>query len=267
MSLQLTSTASAASGGLFPAMYRRAVRETRRIIMVVIAVPLIVPIFMLVVFSRVFAPMLQVQGFASADSYVQYIAPGAILMAVMLSATGAVSVAIERQTGFYDRMRISPAGPRCSNMARRAADGTKLFLFAFVLVIVSWLAGADVRNWALVLVFGTLLPAFWGFAYGGIAFAVCLRTGKAELAEAILPLFFPLLFVSSAFVPTSLLPGWMETLATYNPLTYLCDTIRNAYLGRVEAEPLLLALASIVVLTVLTQFLVIAAERKVARSS
>lgn len=261
--MQLTSTSSPVD--LFSTMYRRAVRETRRIIVVVTAVPLIVPIFMLVVFSRVFERIVGVAGFQGAESYIQYVAPGAILMAVMLSATAAVSVAVERQTGFYDRMRISPRGPRGSNLARRMADGTKLFGFALVLVMVSWLAGAHIRNWGLTLVIGTLIPALWGFGYGGIAFSVCLRTGKAELAEAILPVFFPLLFMSSAFVPVNLLPAWMATFARYNPLTYLCDTIRNAYQGRVEGRPLALALLSIVLLIVVTQLMTAWAERKVER--
>jgi ABC-type multidrug transport system permease subunit len=246
-------------------MYRRAVRETRRIIVVVIAVPLVVPIFMLLVFSRVFEPIIRVAGFTAVDSYVQYIAPGTILMAVMLSATGAVHVAVERQGGFYDRMRISPLGPGASNLARRAADATKLILFALVLVVVSWVSGAQVHNWPLVLLLGTSLPALWGFAYGGIVFSVCLRTGKPEMAEALLPVFFPLLFMSSAFVPTSLLPGWIRTFATYNPLTYLCDAIRGAYLGHVQARPLIIALLTTAALGLVTQLLIIRAEHKVAR--
>jgi ABC-2 type transport system permease protein len=264
VSVQLTTSPAAA--GVFPIMYRRAVRETRRIILVVTAVPLIVPIFMLVVFSHVFAPIVRSAGFAQTADYVTYIAPGTLLMAVMLSATGAVSVAVERQTGFYDRMRISPLGPRYSNLARRVADATKLFLFALVLVLVSWLAGAETRNWALALAFGTVLPTLWGFAYGGLSFAICLRTGKAELAEAILPAFFPLLFVSSAFVPLDLRPGWMGAIARYNPLTYLCNTIRNAYLGHVRPASLGWALLSIALLGVFTQMLVARAERAVAMS-
>lgn len=259
-------TASPVLAGVFPTMYRRAVRETRRIIVVVTAVPLIVPIFMLVVFSRVFAPIMGTAGFTGAPNYITYIAPGTILMAVMLSSTGAVSVAVERQTGFYDRMRISPRGPRYSNLARRVADGTKLFLFAVVLVIVSWFAGASHQHWFPALLLGTVLPTLWGFAYGGIAFSVCLRTGKAELAEAILPAFFPLLFVSSAFVPVSLLPGWMAAIARYNPLTYLCDTIREAYAGDVRFSSFAWAMVSIVVLAAATQLLVMQSERKVTMS-
>jgi ABC-2 type transport system permease protein len=265
VSVQLNAAAPAVTG-LFSTMYRRAVRETRRIILVVTAVPLIVPIFMLVVFSNVFASIMGTAGLAGAPNYVTYIAPGAMLMAVMLSATGAVSVAVERQTGFYDRMRISPRGPRYSNLARRVADATKLFMFAFVLVIVSFLAGASTEHWLMALVVGTVIPTLWGFVYGGFSFALCLRTGKAELAEAVLPAFFPLIFVSSAFVPMALLPTWMETVARYNPLTYLVDTIRQAYLGDVRASSLGWAILSIVAVGVASQLLVMEAERKVART-
>jgi ABC-2 type transport system permease protein len=265
VSVRLTTSPPAAAR-VFPVMYRRALRETGRIILVVAAVPLIVPVFMLVIFSRVFAPIITNAGFARGANYLTYMAPGTLLMAVMLSTTSAVSVAIERQTGFYDRMRIAPAGPRHSNLARRAGDATNRLGYTLVLILVSWMAGADIKNWALVLVMGTLLPVLWGFAYGGISFALCLRTGKAEIAEAILPAFFPLLFVSSAFVPIDLLPDWMETVARYNPMTYLCDTIRDAYIGRVEEVTLGRAVLSIVLLGVVTQVLVTQAERKVAMS-
>ncbi len=250
----------------FATMFWRAVREARRIVVVVIAVPLVVPIFMLTVFSRVFTAIVEVPGFQGGESYVQYIAPGAIMMAVMLSGTAAVSVSVERQSGFYDRMRIAPMGPRWSNLARRIADSVKLLAFAFVLVIVSWLSGAPIRDWALVLTLGTVLPALWGFAYGGIAFAACLRTGRAEVENALFPLFFPLLFMSSAFVPPILMPDWLAQIARYNPLTFLSDAIRGAYMGRVDLEPLTLALISVLLLTALTQAFVVSAERSILRS-
>ncbi|GAA2622477.1 ABC transporter permease [Streptomyces vastus] len=248
-------------------MYFRSLRETRRIILVVMAVPLVVPIFMLVVFSRVFGDILQGTGLSGSTSYVQYVAPGAILMAVMLPATASVSVAIERQNGFYDRMRISPMGPRCSNLARRIGDATKLLGFALVLLLVSWVAGADIHNWPMALVLGGGLSALWGFGYSGLSFAACLRTGKAEIAEALLPAFFPLVFVSSAFVPLENLPGWMEAVATYNPLTYLCDAIRGAYTGDLDARATGIAVLSTVLMIALSQLLIARAEHKVASST
>lgn len=65
-------------------------------------------------------------------------------------------------------------------------------------------------------------------------------------------------------MPKDLLPAWMQHFATYNPLTYLSDAIRGAYLGHILARPLLLALLTTVALGVATQLLIVGAERKIA---
>ena len=260
------SAPAGSSLSVFLTMYLRALRESRRIILAIAAVPLLVPIFMVLVFAPAFGNILLTTGQLGSESYVQYLAPGAILTAMMLPFTASVSVAVERQSGFYDRMRISPMGPRYSNLARRAADTTKLAGFATVMVLVSWLAGAEIHNWPMVILLGIGMAALWGFAYSGLSFAVCLRTGRAEIAEGILPIFYPLLLVSSAYVPLDQLPGWMQTLATYNPLTYLADAIRGAYVGNVEARPLVIAILSTLGLIAVTQFLIARAERAVTTS-
>jgi ABC-2 type transport system permease protein len=249
---------------LFITMFKRSIREVRRIIVVVIAVPLIVPIFVLTVFAQVFTSVIRIPGFEGRASYVTYLAPAALLMSVMLSGTAAVSVAVERQSGFYDRMRISPAGVRVSNTARRAADAVKVGVFALVLIVVSRLSGAHVASWPGVLAVGFILPALWGFAYGGLAFATCVRLGRPEVSEAILPLFFPLLFMSSAFLPLKLLPGWMQGIARYNPLTYIANTIRDAYSGTIGGANLGWSLVGIAAVAAATQVLLMRAEARAA---
>jgi len=42
---------------------------------------------------------------------------------------------------------------------------------------------------------------------------------------------FPLLFVSSAFLPLSVMPGWIQTVAMFNPITYGVDAARALTLG------------------------------------
>ena len=249
---------------LFFIALRRALREARRLLLVVVAVPLVVPVFVLAVFSRVFEAVVRIPNFEGGSTYVQYIAPAALLMAVMLSFTGATSVAVERQNGFYDRMRISPRGVGASNTARRIADAVKVALFALVLIFVSRLSGAEIESWVAVLTTGVVLSALWGLAYGGLAFAISLRLARPEAAEAVLPLFFPLLFMSSAFLPLVLLPGWMQPIARYNPLTYLADAIRSAYTGSVDMSAVGWSLLGIAAVGVVTQLLVHRAEVKAA---
>lgn len=251
---------------LFRRMLRRAFREARRIGVPGIAIPLVVPVFMLVVFARVFTSVTAIPGFGATESYVQYIAAAALLMSSMLSSTAAVSVAVERQNGFYDRMRISPKGPMISNLARRIADAAKMAMFAAILIAVARVNGAEVENWPLVVLLGILLPTIWGLAYQGFAFAMCLRLGKPEAGEVIIPLFFPLLFISSGFIPVELLPSWMRDIAYVNPLTYISDTIRGAFRGSVDGQTFLLAMLGIGSVLLFTQLLVRRAERHVAQA-
>ena len=46
------------------------------------------------------------------------------------------------------------------------------------------------------------------------------------------PVMFPLLFLSSAFRPLNALPGWVQTFAKFNPVTYGVDAARAIVLGK-----------------------------------
>ncbi len=38
---------------------------------------------------------------------------------------------------------------------------------------------------------------------------------------------FPLLFLSTAVMPKALLPDWVQTVATYNPMSYVADALHG----------------------------------------
>jgi len=44
-------------------------------------------------------------------------------------------------------------------------------------------------------------------------------------------LVFPLTFVSSAYVPVSSMPGWMQPIAENQPITVMTDAVRSLALG------------------------------------
>ncbi len=49
---------------------------------------------------------------------------------------------------------------------------------------------------------------------------------SAQAAQSLSFLVFPLTFVSSAYVPISTMPGWMQGFASHQPLTYMCNSVR-----------------------------------------
>ncbi len=49
---------------------------------------------------------------------------------------------------------------------------------------------------------------------------------------------FPLTFVSSAYVPVSTMPGWMQAFAAHQPLTYMVNSARILAEGHAAAAVL-----------------------------
>jgi len=60
----------------------------------------------------------------------------------------------------------------------------------------------------------------------GLAFAL---PGHIELIAVIFVTNLPLLFASTALVPLSFMPGWLQVVASLNPLSYAIEPIRYIY--------------------------------------
>jgi ABC-2 type transport system permease protein len=242
--------------------YRRVIGEFMRIPLSVFVIPLVLPIFMMTIMARVYS---QVTMLAGIGWYPTYLMPACVLVAAMLgSGTAGVTTAIERQTRFYDRMRISPMGAKYGHMGRRLADVSRLAVFGIALVVIARINGSKIANWPLTLVLSGGFAGLWGFAYGGLAFSICLRTGSAEISQAIIPIFFPILFMSSAIVPSVLLPHWIARVAEYNPVSYIATAIRHGIHGNVDLHMIGVGVVATVGLGLATQLLVWRAVRRVS---
>ena len=79
----------------------------------------------------------------------------------------------------------------------------------------------------------------FGFAFSWVFAFIGLKTGEAETAQlAGFVIIFPLVFASSAFVPTASMPGWLQTFANHQPVTQTANAIRALSQGGEVAGPL-----------------------------
>ena len=69
--------------------------------------------------------------------------------------------------------------------------------------------------------------AMWGLAFAGFPYAIALKTGNPAAVNSSFILFFPFAFLTTSFLPQEALTGWLETIATYNPVTYVLDGLRS----------------------------------------
>ena len=76
-----------------------------------------------------------------------------------------------------------------------------------------------------------LLASLWSLAFAGFGYAIALKSGNPAAVNSMFLLFFPFLFLTSSYVPRSQLSGWLNTVAGFNPVTYLLDGLRSLVLG------------------------------------
>ncbi len=127
---------------------------------------------------------------------------------------------------------------------RTLADLTRNVGVVTLMVAMGYLVGFRVHTTVLSLLAGVLVLLLFGFALSWVFALVGLSVPNAESAQAAsFPLLFPLVFASSAFVPTRTMPAALRAFAEHQPVTAAVDAVRALVLGGPTAAPVLTPIA------------------------
>ena len=165
-------------------------------------------------------------------SYADFLIPGLAAAGAFFSGTGAaVGVAEDLDSGLYDRMRSLPV-PRSAVLLGRSIADTALVAWGLVVTIaVGFLTGFRFHGSAGEAVLALALCVVYGFAFTWPFITMGLAAGNAQAANGMVMMAFPLVFVSSAYVPVESMPGWMQPVADNQPITMMVNSIRALSLG------------------------------------
>jgi len=237
----------------------RAVRETLRQPGVEVG-NIFIPVFF---FFVTVGAVGQIAGAAfNVDNYEGFQVPVAVLQAVAgAAAVSGVAITTDIEKGYFDKLLLTPTPRIAILLGRFTADGIRSAAFTAIVLVVGAIAGAGMEAGLLGYVAILALAALFGAAYSGIGIAIGLKTGSPQAAQAGFLIFFPLLFLSPAFAPKEIFAGWLEFLATINPVTYILEGMRSLVLTGWEPADLLAALAAIGGLLVITSTLSLLALR------
>ena len=192
---------------------------------------IIQPVMWLVLFGALFqnAP----KGlFGSTSNYGQFLAAGVIVFTAFAGALNAgLPVMFDREFGFLNRLLVAPLASRFSIVFASAIFIiSQSLLQAAVIVAAAAFLGAGLPNfiglWAIALIVFLLALGVTAISLG-LALAL---PGHIELIAVIFVTNLPLLFASTALAPLSFMPGWLQVIATLNPLSYAIEPIRYLYL-------------------------------------
>ena len=157
--------------------------------------------------------------------------PVAILQAVAGTAGSAgLATVTDIERGYFDKLLLTPAARLALLLGRIAADGIRAMLLTALVVVAGLVFGSGMDSGPLGAIVIIILGGLFGVAYSGIGMAIALRTGSPQAAQAGFLIFFPLLFLSPAMAPKEVFAGWLEFLATINPVTYVLQGMRDLVL-------------------------------------
>ncbi len=167
--------------------------------------------------------------------YVNFLVPGFLVTVILWSGmSAAAGVAEESSTGVHDRLRSLPI-PRSAVMAGRSMADAALVAWGILVtavigVLVGWRPDGGIAK--IAIGFGLMLVA--GYAFTWIFIFIGLVAGNAQAAQGLSMLVIPFSFISSANVPVSSMPGWMQPFAAHQPISVIINAARGFMIGDVD---------------------------------
>jgi len=228
------------------------------------------PIMFVLLFAYVFGGAIQVPGV----NYREYLMPGIFVQTVAFGcAVTAIGLADDLQKGIIDRFRSLPMSRAAVLVGRTTSDLLNNVLVTAVMSITGLLVGWRIHNGFAKAVAAYLLLFLFGYAMCWIAAVIGLSARSVEVAQSAgLIWIFPLTFVSNAFVATDTLPGWLQPVADWNPISAVVLALRVLWgntgltqgTGFPADHPILLSLLWIALILVIFVPLAISKYRKAA---
>jgi len=183
-------------------------------------------------------------GFPTA-SYLDFALAVPFMQGALFSAlNGGQDLARDIEGGFLDRLALTPMSGAALLVGQLGGALFTGVLSSILYLLTGLLFGAGITagiGGALVLI---VLAVTICMAFACFGTFVALRAGSGEAVQGFFPLFFVLLFLSSAFFPRELIEqDWFRTIATYNPVSYMVEGIRSLVITGWDGKALAAAFA------------------------
>ncbi len=176
--------------------------------------------------------------------YLAFIFPITIISLAMGSSSGAgQTLSADMQSGYFRRLYLSPVSRRMLVLAPMLADTLSSLILTAILLAIGALFGLPFQFGHLSVAGILLLSLLWALTLCGFSAGIMLRTGQHQSAAIVTNAVFPLLFLSTTFLPRELITSkWLVTASWANPVTYVLEANRYLLGGTSSQEFFLLGL-------------------------
>ncbi len=200
----------------------------------------IMPIGFMLLFVYVFGGAIK----SGSSSYVTYLLPGILLITVAsgISYT-AFRLFLDLKSGIFERFQSMPIARSsvlwAHVMTSMVANLISVAVVVVVALVMGFRSGAGPLAWLAVA--GIVVVFTLALTWLAVIPGLTAKSVDGASAFAYPLIFLP--FISSAFVPTSTMPGPVRWFAEHQPATAIVNSIRELFAGQAVGTDLWFALA------------------------
>ena len=230
------------------AIARRSVVRTSRQPASIIP-PLVFPVALMAVNAGGLRASTDLPGFPT-DSFLAFALAVPFIQGALFSTMNAgTDLARDVQTGFINRLSLT-ALRDWPLLTGQLAGVVVLGVFQVLFYIaVGLVAGVEFASGPAGIAVLLLYGAIVSLAFGALGAWLAFRTGSGETIQALFPVLFVFLFISSMNAPRNLIEvDWFRTAATLNPVSYMIECVRSLIITGWDWQALALGFGFVIIL-------------------
>ncbi len=213
--------------------------------------PLIFPLALMAVNTGGLDAATRLPGFPTDSFLAFFLAFPFIQGALFATVNAGVDLARDIQTGFLNRLALTPMQSMALLVGHLGGVIAMGFLQAVWYLSVGLAIGVRPASGVLGALVIFALAVLIVLAFGSFGALAALRTGSTESVHSLFPVFFVFLFISSMNLPRNLIEiEWFRVAASINPVSYLIEAIRSLVIAGWDGQALALGFSICVALAI-----------------
>jgi ABC-2 type transport system permease protein len=215
--------------------------------------PLVFPVSLMLVNAAGLHVSTELPGFPT-DSFLAFaLAVPFVQGALFATMNAGTDLARDVQTGFVNRLSLTALRDWALLVGQLSGVVVLGIVQALFYLAVGLAAGVQIESGpagaVVLLAYATLVA----LSFGALGAFLALRLGSGEAIQAMFPVLFVFLFISSMNAPRNLIGvDWFRIAATVNPVSYMIECVRSLIITGWDVQALALGFGFVAVVGVVS---------------
>jgi oleandomycin transport system permease protein len=184
------------------------------------------PIIFLLLFVYVFGGAIS---HGSQHTYLEFLLPGLLGQGIAMGSIAlGQNMNADIEKGVFDRFRSLPIARSAPLVGAVLADFFRYLILCVIYISFGYVIGFRIETDPLSALAAVALSIAFALCFCWISIWVGMKVRTSGAVQGVMFLLvLPLSFGSNTFVPTSTMPGWLQSFVKVNPISHLVGTVRG----------------------------------------